>query len=473
MPVIPYQTNLFQDRKLLHQFLKDCQQKSIQKNQPQIASITIEIDAVDPLAALHAILELDQPHFYLEKSFDQEAIAAVGCAMKLETEGRQRFLKAQNFIQQGLNNLISAVPLALATAPPKFFCSFTFFDQPSNAESAFSGATVFLPQWQIVRQGDRSFVVANLSIDKKSDIEAVMATAWQKFKKICSAQYGIFNLTSDLRLPFQDWNIVDTNNFKAAVISALDFIQANHLNKLVLAHAVDIFSQLPIQWIHALHNLRKLHPDCYIFSTSNGKAKTFIGASPERLLSIKNYHLGTDALAGSAPRGQTVTEDAHLANRLLSSEKERREHQVVVDFITQRLLRLGLQPQMADLPRLFQLSNIQHLHTPIQTAIPAHLHPLEIVAELHPTPAVAGMPRDLACQKIRQYEAFERSLYAAPLGWVDSQDNAEFIVGIRSALIEGCHARLYAGAGIVAGSDPEKELAEIQLKLQALMQALV
>ena len=101
------------------------------------------------------------------------------------------------------------------------------------------------------------------------------------------------------------------------------------------------------------------------------------------------------------------------------------------------------------------------------------MHPLEIVAKLHPTPAVAGVARDIAMKEIRRYESFERGLYAAPLGWVDYQGNSEFIVGIRSALIDGSSARLYAGAGIVEGSDPDKELAEIQLKLQALLKALV
>jgi menaquinone-specific isochorismate synthase len=120
-----------------------------------------------------------------------------------------------------------------------------------------------------------------------------------------------------------------------------------------------------------------------------------------------------------------------------------------------------------------QLSNIQHLQTPIHASVPAHVHLLDVVAELHPTPAVAGVPREIACDIIRRHERFERSLYAAPIGWVDHQGNGEFAVGIRSALINGQEARLYAGAGIVAGSDPDRELAEIQLKLQALLNALV
>jgi menaquinone-specific isochorismate synthase len=121
---------------------------------------------------------------------------------------------------------------------------------------------------------------------------------------------------------------------------------------------------------------------------------------------------------------------------------------------------------------LLKLSNIQHLWTPIHAKLKPSIHPLEIVAQLHPTPAVAGVPTEIALAQIRHYETFDRSLYAAPLGWIDCQNNSEFIVGIRSALIKGDRARLYAGAGIVAGSDPEKELAEIQLKFQALLKAL-
>lgn len=161
-----------------------------------------------------------------------------------------------------------------------------------------------------------------------------------------------------------------------------------------------------------------------------------------------------------------------LANTLLSSHKEIHEHQVVADFITDRLLHLGLKPQSFPL-RLLQLSNIQHLHTPIRATVPNSIHLLDIVAELHPTPAVAGLPREIACEAIQHWEPFERSLYAAPIGWVNHKGDGEFIVGIRSALIDGCQARLFAGAGIVAGSDPEKELSEVQLKLQALLAALV
>ncbi|HEY9751742.1 MAG TPA: isochorismate synthase, partial [Coleofasciculaceae cyanobacterium] len=190
-----------------------------------------------------------------------------------------------------------------------------------------------------------------------------------------------------------------------------------------------------------------------------------------RLLRLRDRQMITDTLAGSAPRGKTTCEDAYLASKLLTSPKELHEHRLVLDFIMQQLVYLGLSPQCAPL-RLLQLSNIQHLQTPIHAVVPDEIHLLDILAQLHPTPAVAGVPKALACEQIYRYEAFERSLYAAPIGWIDYHANGEFAVGIRSAVMNGCQARLYGGAGIVAGSDPERELAEVQLKLQALLHAL-
>lgn len=161
-----------------------------------------------------------------------------------------------------------------------------------------------------------------------------------------------------------------------------------------------------------------------------------------------------------------------MANLLLKNRKEKREHQAVRDFIIERLRGIGLKPQQLPL-QLLKLSNIQHLWTPIYAHLPADIEPLEIVALLHPTPAVAGVSTEIACEKIRYYEKSARSLYAAPLGWVDYEGNCEFIVGIRSALIDGDRAMLYAGAGIVSGSNPDKEFDEVQLKLQSLLKALV
>ncbi|NJN60721.1 MAG: hypothetical protein HC795_03550 [Coleofasciculaceae cyanobacterium RL_1_1] len=138
-----------------------------------------------------------------------------------------------------------------------------------------------------------------------------------------------------------------------------------------------------------------------------------------------------------------------------------------------RLRGLGLAPEPISPIRLLQLSNIQHLWTPIYANLTINIHPLQIVERLHPTPAVAGSPQSIAYREIRRHEQFDRLLFAAPIGWFDAEGNASFLVGIRSALLDGCRARLYAGAGIVAGSQPDRELAEIELKLRTTINSLI
>ncbi|WP_204368551.1 isochorismate synthase [Neosynechococcus sphagnicola] len=406
------------------------------------------------------------------------AIAAMDATAYLKTEGPQRFNLAQDFIQACLADIIKAGTLDHPFAGPHFFCSFTFFDHHSHQAPVFPAATVFLPRWQVACQHDQTVIVANLVVSPDSNLQLLTTNLWQEWQRLqaipAAPDRSPEGRWAKIAVPsFAQQDVVPAHQFKTAVGSALSAIAANYFHKIVLSHPLDVIAPTPIDWGHALENLRQLNSDCYIFSTSNGQGQTFIGASPERLLSLQQANLITDALAGSAPRGKSPLEDAQYAHHLLRSTKELHEHQVVIDFIRQRLSRLGLIPHCSTLqPCLLQLPNIQHLRTPIQAQVPPDVHLLEILAELHPTPAVAGAPRDIACQEIRRHETFERGLYAAPLGWVDHHGNGEFIVGIRSALLDGCQARLYAGAGIVAGSDPDQELAEIHLKLQALLKAL-
>jgi menaquinone-specific isochorismate synthase len=490
MQVITYRSRQFKSRRDLYQFLLPYTKDAHKTLHNSLISLSFDSDLLDPLRVLQQMAGEEPVHFYLENIHQGRAIAAIGAVLHLETGGSDihRFAQTQHFIQSSLARVQHLATGSTNLDAPRFFCGFTFFDQAQTSREG-APAIAVLPRWQVVRQQNQCQITANLPIPSLGDLERVVAQLWQDLDKI--QQSGLLQNAFQPRSRISPWAIADTNNFKARVQAALQAIHNRHLHKVVLAHAIDVITPNPLRWGDTLHNLRRSHPHCYVFAYRNRQGQSFIGASPERLLSIGNannspvnssdhrqnpgtggHTLITDALAGSAPRGATPTEDHALAQRLLSSDKEQREHQAVVDFMAERLGHLGLVPQYAA-PHLLRLSNIQHLHTPIQAALPTHLHPLEILAELHPTPAVAGVPRDAACDYIRHHEAFERSLYAAPLGWVDARGNAEFIVGIRSALLDGNTARLYAGAGIVAGSDPARELAEVQLKFQPLLQALV
>lgn len=396
----------------------------------------------------------------------------MGAVIKAEIQGADRFSETQAFINSCLSRMIVAGNLDQPFSGPHFFCSFSFSVDGSQNGFSYPDATVLLPVWQIARHNWGCVIVVNLLISAEINLERLTEQTWQRLQGICTLpSHAGLNSVS----PKPDNIQISRNDiasFKASVSSVLRAINNHQLHKIVLAHAIEVTAPQPFCLTQSLDCLRQRYPACHIFSVDHGQGITFMGASPERLLRISDRHLTTDALAGSAPRGNTAVEDIELANGLLDSPKELHEHQVVLEFITQRLIQLGLAPQLSRQPQLLRLSNIQHLWTPIQAIVPSKMSPLEIVATLHPTPAVAGAPREIACEHIRHYENFGRSLYAAPLGWIDHRANGEFIVGIRSALIRGCWAKLYAGAGIVAGSNPNKEFAEIELKLQALLEAL-
>jgi len=469
MPVSQTSVNPLNNEKELYHYLVSCQNKLNNQQEEIYVSLAKKIDPIDPLAVLRVIAPNQPLYFYWENCRKEEAITSYGVANHLIVNGKDRFVKIQQFIQENTEKIIKVGDHNLSYSTPHFYCSFSFLDTP-NPDSPFPGGTVFLPQFQVMRKKNNHALIINLAITKETNIELICEQIQYQINLISQAPTTITYRKSKLtEIPgIEDKNAL---TFKKSVISALKSIAAKKFSKIVLAHSINVTLPEPFDYINSLAYLRKNHPDCYIFSTSNGKGKQFIGASPERLISIHKQQFVTDSLAGSAPRGKNLSEDTYFAKKLLRSEKEKREHQAVTDFILQRLWQLGLQPQQAPL-QLLKLSNIQHLWTPIYSPLNANIHPLEILAQLHPTPAVAGVPTEIVCQEISRYESFDRSLYSAPIGWVDYQGNSEFIVGIRSALIDKNVATIYAGAGIVAGSEPQKEFEEIQLKLQSLLKAL-
>lgn len=443
--------------------------------QTKITSISQQIEPIDPLVFLATMKNDAQISFYWENQRKQEAVVAIGSLLSLEVNDQDsknddRFAQCQTFVEKYQDQIQLSEGIESRNTP-YFFSCFNFVNYQHNSAHSFPQAQIFIPYLQLVKKQNKYKIIVNTDSDKNK-IKLIKQYLTKDFtSKIDNYLQQPTNDDYHKKLEYH-FNRSEYKSFIGKVNRGLEAIRAKKLTKIVIAHALEIEKENNFQLIQSLNNLRQNHPDCYIFSVGNQQNEYFIGASPERLLSIQDTQLVTDALAGSAPRGKSEYEDAYLGDNLLNSEKEKREHQVVSDFIFEQLFDLGLQPKRASL-QLLKLSNIQHLWTPIYTQLKQKINPLEIISKLHPTPAVAGIPIDVACQEIREYENFDRSLYAAPIGWLDLNGNCEFIVGIRSALIKGNKARLYAGAGIVAGSQPQQELTEIELKFQALLQALV
>ncbi|MGH8019431.1 MAG: isochorismate synthase, partial [Opitutaceae bacterium] len=449
LPLNPSDTG---SREALQSFLLGCRAAAAQRGRPQLVSISVEAGMLDPLAVLESIYEPGELHFYCERASSQMAVAGAEAVIHFTPEGEDRFERSRRFMEETLDHTIAVGDLDLPFAGPHFFCGFGFFDR-AESESPFSAATVFVPRWQVGRREDRYAAVANLLVAADSPIEPMVDRVWRASGKFRSFEYG--SAASPSReIPgttVRTHEVGTRGGFEQSVETALDMIKRGAFHKIVLARAFDAVSLEAFHPLALLNTLRGRFPDCYAFSFGNGKGQSFIGASPERLVRMRRREVLTEALAGSAPRGRTASEDAAFGAGLLKSEKDLREHALVVDSLIRRLVSLGLAPEVSARPRLRQVSNVQHLLSPITATAPNGLHILDTVGVLHPTPAVGGTPREAACSHIRSLEPFARGLYAGPLGWADAAGGGEFLVGIRSALVDGARARLFAGAGIVEG----------------------
>ncbi len=470
MNVLPLQPADHASPEALRAFLQQCQAAARSDGRERLVSISITVGALDPLAVLETIYEPGHPHFYAEHPSAGTAIAGAEIAAVVRLDGADRFARLQAFADETFDRTIAVGPVDAPFGGPHLFIAAAFLDQVAAGEP-FPAVLAFVPRWQVARAGDVTTAVANVPLAPDADLEAVTQRVWRAHAKFGGFSFSAATTTAAPRHP-QQFSTRETSDYRAAVAAALARIGDGAFEKIVLARAVDLQADAPLHPLQVLDGLRQRFPDCFSFSVANGQGDSFIGASPERLVRVSRGVLEADVLAGTIRRGRGAVEDALLGANLLASEKDRHEHAVVLDSMKRRLGQLGLAVVHATEPVLRKLANLQHLHTPVRAALPERVRLLDTLSVLHPTPAVGGSPRDRAIGEIRGLEGFDRGLYAGALGWMNARGGGEFMVGIRSALVRGDTARVYAGAGIVAGSTPDKEFAETELKFRALMDAL-
>jgi isochorismate synthase len=274
---------------------------------------------------------------------------------------------------------------------------------------------------------------------------------------------------------FTDVHLIERpapDGYREAVADALTRIRAGALRKVVIARTIEVHADRTLDPRALAHRLRAVDPDAYTFTAPTGDG-VLVGATPELLVSRFGREVKSNPLAGSAPRSGDPDEDRANAEALGGSAKDREEHAIVVEAVADTLRplcdRLTFDPE----PVLRETPNIWHLSTRFRGALrDPGPSALDLVAELHPTPAVAGAPRDVALDTIAELEPFDRGRYAGPVGWVDADGDGEWAIALRCAELRGDRAILYAGAGIVAGSDPQQELDETERKFRSFLDAL-
>ncbi|MEX0323534.1 MAG: isochorismate synthase MenF [Puniceicoccaceae bacterium] len=455
----------------LRSFLEACRAAAAEDGQDKIASICLKVKHIDPLAVLDSIYEGEAHHYYMENRFHGWALAGAEAVVARTWKGPDRFREARDFADNLTRNTIAIGDMSLPFSGPLFFGGFSFFDEMETDHASFPAAMLFVPQWQVAKDGKQYVAVANVLVGPDTDVGSIAGRIWSAHEKFTTFSYDKPPAPPVYHI-LEENEVGGENSFQGNVQKALGKIKDGAYRKIVLSRALDLVFDNPCNPLKILNRLRQDYPSCHCFSLQHESGTSFIGATPERLVSVQDGNFQTEAIAGSIARDADASEDARLASQLLSSEKDLREHELVVESIRKRLAELGVEASIESEPGLLVLSNVQHLHTPVTGKMPEGLHILDMAERLHPTPAVGGTPREAVVDDIAEWEPFSRGLFAGITGWFDTRGNGEFAVGIRSALAHGTSARLYAGAGIVNGSEPESEFRETSIKMEALLRCI-
>ncbi len=269
------------------------------------------------------------------------------------------------------------------------------------------------------------------------------------------------------------------NGWQTRVDEVLALIRSEAVEKLVLSRKTSLSFDETLDPILLAERLKEATHDCFVFcldcrtgqGSANEKSVAFLGATPERLFRRRKSSLQSEVIAGTRKRGDSVAADHQLANELLNSDKDQREHDIVRKSIRQKLHKFVEHLEVDEQASLLRLARKQHLRSNVQGSLKRDVDDCMLLSRLHPTPAVGGYPTENALPEIARIESFNRGWYAGPIGWIGA-DDAEFAVAIRSGFIENKTLSVFSGAGIVRGSEPAEEWCELENKIQDFMDIL-
>lgn len=430
---------------------------------------TIEVGRISALAFLNAgQADYAQQHFYWQNANQTLTIVGLGHAEVLKSEQSEgRF----NDISNRWAELCQALVKEEEDIAPTLFGGFSF--DPKNARksewSRFPSAYFVLPSIQLMTKEGRSYIMINLVTSSMYAAEDFEALRSMRDQLIYKAQLNEFQPSE--KPVVNALHEIEKERYREAVQNTTLKIQQGEAEKVVIARAVNLKFQEPVSSVAAIHHIANEQQESYHFGLQKD-GQLFFGATPERLIEISGGRAYSACVAGSIKRGKTAEEDREMGEELLNDPKNREEHQYVVDMITTVFDAFCTDFSIAQEPKLMKIRDIQHLYTPVEAVVKDEKNIFEFVESLHPTPALGGVPTNKSMEIISEEEQMDRGYYAGPIGWTDTEGNGEFAVAIRSALLEEDQAYLYAGGGIVADSEVEKEYEETWIKFRPVLRAL-
>jgi menaquinone-specific isochorismate synthase len=358
----------------------------------------------------------------------------------------------------------------------RFYGGFSFRDghQPSGHWGAFPAALFHLPLVEFDGEGAGEARL-RVRVPEGNDPAEAQRTAEAEADRLVELLRAPTGLSRDARrAEAVDATVVEgaRREWLGAVERTLDSIRAGGVSKAVLARTRDVELAEEVATVDVLAAIWNQHHSAHAFLFEPVAGSRLLGAAPEILVTLRDSEVFATAVAGSARRGRDPAEDARLGQALMRSPKDRAEHQAVVDAIVDGLEKAADAVVAPDEPHILTLARIQHLQTEIRAHPRASLTALDLLEELHPTPAVCGVPRERALELLADFEPFDRGWYAGPVGWFDTEGEGHFVPALRMAVSNGPRWRLFAGAGIVDGSQPAMEWDETGLKFVPVLRAL-
>jgi len=421
--------------------------------------------------------------FYYSGSDAAETVIAIGSVFSICENGADRFRKTEDRVKTIFNKVIDnhtsfkeiSIPLFLGAA--KF--DYGNFDP---LWSDYSDSEWFIPKYLIISKGNENFLVLNSIFNKGDSISDFSSKEINEIKKSISDEGVKSDQNNDSVRLVEEGKDKDKEKEKEKdkeknehewlfnVEKAIELIKEGELRKIVLSRikTIRLIDEIGLSTIYKKLSRSKNECNKYLYKSGDS---IFIGCSPEKLFSITNNILKTEAVAGSIKRGLSTEDDDQLSLSLLSSSKEKEEHQYVVDFLLSRIKKYGDAIEYPDKLQIKKTQQLQHLWLPIQCELKKEFSLFAIINDLFPTPAVCGIPKEDAYKIISGLEKYKRGLFSGIIGWFN-KNKADIAVGIRSALINKKRCFLFAGCGIVAGSDPTAEYNETELKMETILSIL-
>lgn len=460
------------EQRLLHR-VEEASSRARRHGRTVLAAVTVEMDAkVDPAEVVIASREGMEPWFSCEQpDRERAALATLGSVTSLEAEGPGRFEAIAGRWRELARDAACDAPYGPAESGPLAVGGFAFAEEGGRSPhwSGFAPASLHVPEVALSRRGNVVLLTLCAAVEPADEPAEVTALLGARAARLTSRPLPLVDPDPAVRARVT--GAMPPEHYEGAVARAVERIQAGDLEKVVLAREVQVHASQPHDAPAIFGLLREAFTGCHVIAVGRGE-KTFLAASPELLVRRQGVRASTLALAGSVGRSSDPATDDHLGEQLMRSEKDREEQAIVTRRIVRTLSPRSVWVTAPDEPVLARVANIQHLATPIRAQLREPVSAIELAGLLHPTPAVGGEPREVATPLIPALEGLDRGWYAGPVGWTDVNEDGEFCVALRCSLLDGNVARCYAGVGVVRDSDPAAELAETEVKLQALLPVL-